>query len=83
MLNRLVAQFFLVILSPIFFIVVLVILIKDGFPVFFTQSRVGNNYTFFYIFKFRTMKMNIPNFATHLFTNPGQYVLKIGEFIHN
>jgi O-antigen biosynthesis protein WbqP len=81
MLNRLLALFLLVILSPLFLIVALLILIEDGFPVFFTQRRVGINYTFFYIYKFRSMKKNTPNVATHLLTNPGQYLLKIGKFI--
>lgn len=81
MLNRLFALFLLVILSPLFLIVALVILIEDGSPVFFTQSRVGINYTFFYIFKFRSMKKNTPNIATHLLINPDQYLLKIGKFI--
>jgi O-antigen biosynthesis protein WbqP len=81
MLNRLLALFLLFVLSPLFLIVALVILIEDGFPVFFTQKRVGINYTFFYIFKFRSMKKNTPNVATHLLTNPDQYLLKIGKFI--
>ncbi len=81
MLNRLFALFLLVILSPLFLIVALVILIEDGSPVFFTQRRVGINYTFFYIFKFRSMKKNTPNIATHLLNNPDQYLLKIGKFI--
>ena len=81
MLNRLFALFLLIILSPLFLIVALVILIEDGSPVFFTQKRVGINYTFFYIFKFRSMKKNTPNVATHLLTNPDQYLLKIGKFI--
>jgi O-antigen biosynthesis protein WbqP len=61
--------------------VALVILIEDGFPVFFTQKRVGINYTFFNIYKFRSMKKNTPNVATHLLINPDQYLLKIGKFI--
>ena len=81
MLNRLFALFLLVILSPLFFIVAIVILIEDGFPVFFTQRRVGIDYSFFYIFKFRSMKKNTPNVATHLLINPDQYLLKIGKFI--
>ena len=81
MLNRLFALFLLVILSPLFLIVALVILIEDGFPVFFTQKRVGINYTFFKIYKFRSMKKYTPNVATHLLTNPDQYLLKIGKFI--
>ena len=81
MFNRLFAIFLLFVLSPLFIIVALVILIEDGFPVFFTQKRVGINYTFFNIYKFRSMKKNTPNVATHLLINPDQYLLKIGKFI--
>ena len=81
MLNRLIALLFLIILSPIFFIVALVLFIEDGYPVFFTQKRVGINYSFFNIYKFRSMKKNTPNVATHLLTNPDQYLLKIGQLI--
>jgi O-antigen biosynthesis protein WbqP len=81
MLNRLFALFLLIILSPLFLIVALVILIEDGFPVFFTQKRVGINFSFFNIYKFRSMKKNTPNVATHLLNNPEQYLLKIGRFI--
>ena len=78
MLNRLFALFLLIILSPLFLIVSFAILIEDGFPVFFTQKRVGINYSFFKIYKFRSMKKNTPNVATHLLSNPKEYLLKIG-----
>ena len=81
MLNRIFALILLIILSPIFIIVALIILIEDGIPVFFTQKRVGINYSFFNIYKFRSMKKNTPNVATHLLENPDQYLLKIGKFI--
>jgi lipopolysaccharide/colanic/teichoic acid biosynthesis glycosyltransferase len=55
MLNRLFAIVLLVLLSPIFISVALFILFEDGFPVFFKQKRVGENYTFFNIYKFRSM----------------------------
>ena len=81
MITRLFALVLLVILSPIFLVVALFILIEDGIPVFFTQKRVGVNYTFFQIYKFRSMKKNTPNVATHLLVNPDQYLLKIGKLI--
>jgi len=81
MFNRLVALIFLIILSPIFIIVGFLIFLQDGFPVFFKQKRVGVNYSFFYIYKFRTMKRDTPNVATHLLTNPAQYLLKIGALL--
>jgi O-antigen biosynthesis protein WbqP len=66
---------------PLFLLIAITIFIEDRFPVFFTQKRVGINYTFFNIYKFRSMKKNTPNVATHLLINPDQYLLKIGKFI--
>ena len=71
----------LIIFSPIIIIVGLIILFEDGLPIFFIQKRVGINYTFFKIYKFRSMKKNTPNIATHLLSNPDQYLLRIGKFI--
>jgi len=81
MFNRLFALIIFIILIPVFVAVALAIFIEDGFPLLFTQKRVGINYTFFKIYKFRSMKKNTPNVATHLLTNPDQYLLKIGKFI--
>jgi O-antigen biosynthesis protein WbqP len=81
MLIRLLALILFFLLCPFFLIIAIAILIEDGSPIFFTQNRVGINYTFFNIYKFRSMKKNTPNVATHLLTNPEQYLLKIGKFI--
>ena len=80
MFNRLSALIIFIILIPLFVAVALAIFIEDGFPILFTQKRVGINYSFFKIYKFRSMKKNTPNVATHLLTNPDQYLLKIGKF---
>ena len=81
MLTRFFALTLLILLLPIFLIIALTILVEDGYPVFFTQKRVGVNYTFFNIYKFRSMKKNTPNVATHLLTNPDQFLLTFGKFI--
>lgn len=81
MLNRLFALTLLLILSPLFLLAAISIFIEDRSPIFFKQKRVGVNYTFFYIYKFRSMKKNTPNVATHLLTNPEQYLLKIGGIL--
>jgi len=81
MFNKFFAIILLVLLAPVFIIVTLFILGEDGFPIFFTQKRVGVNYTFFNIYKFRSMKKNTPNVATHLLENPEQYVLKTGSIL--
>jgi O-antigen biosynthesis protein WbqP len=80
-LNRLFALFLLIVLSPLFLIVGICIFIEDGMPIFFKQKRVEVDYTFFNIYKFRSMKKNTPNVATHLLENPGQYLLKIGGLL--
>jgi O-antigen biosynthesis protein WbqP len=81
MFNKIIALFILTIFSPFFFIIGLSIFIEDGLPIFFTQKRVGINYKFFTIHKFRSMKKNTPNVATHLLVNPDKYLLKIGKFL--
>lgn len=81
MINRLIALIVLVLFSPIFLMVALAIFIEDGFPLLFIQKRVGIDYCFFNIYKFRSMKKNTPNVATHLLANPKQYLLKIGVIL--
>jgi O-antigen biosynthesis protein WbqP len=79
--TRLLALILLLLLSPLFLLVAVSIFIEDGIPVFFKQKRVGVNYTFFYIYKFRSMKKHTPNVATHLLDNPEQYLLTIGKIL--
>lgn len=80
-MNRIIAVILFLILSPVFLSVALIIFLEDGAPIFFRQKRVGINYNFFHIYKFRSMKMNTPNVATHLLTNPEKYLLKIGRIL--
>ena len=72
----------LIILSPFFLILALLIVIDDPGPVFFTQKRVGKGKTFFKLHKFRSMKMSTPHDTpTHLLENPDHYITKIGKFL--
>ena len=81
MFNRFLSVLLLLVLLPGFLVIALFIFVEDGGPVFFKQNRVGINYSFFNIYKFRSMKKNTPNVATHCLTNPEQYVLKIGALL--
>ena len=66
-MNKLLAL--LLLLSPFFLFVAFFIFLEDGTPVFFTQKRVGINYTFFQMYKFRSMKKNTPNVAIDFLEN--------------
>jgi lipopolysaccharide/colanic/teichoic acid biosynthesis glycosyltransferase len=57
-LDVVVAAAALVLLSPLFLVVSLLIKITDGGPVLFVQRRVGRNGTGFFMFKFRSMRVH-------------------------
>jgi lipopolysaccharide/colanic/teichoic acid biosynthesis glycosyltransferase len=48
----------IVILTPVLFALALLILLRDGRPIFFSQMRVGRKGKLFRIWKFRTMRAN-------------------------
>jgi O-antigen biosynthesis protein WbqP len=81
MFNKLFAIFLILLFLPLFLIISLIIFYEDGFPIFFIQKRVGSEYTFFKMYKFRSMKNKTPNVASHLLENPNQYIIQIGKFI--
>ena len=81
MINRFLAFILIVSIAPVFLIIAAFIFFEDGMPIFFQQKRVGINYIFFQIYKFRTMKKGTPNVATHLLQNPDQYLLKVGKIL--
>lgn len=74
----------LILLSPVFLVIILVIKAEDGInaPVFFKQKRVGINKSHFMLYKFRSMKLDTPrDTPTHLLENPEQYITKAGKFL--
>ena len=81
MISRLIALLLIFLFTPIFIVIMLLIILNDGFPVFFKQKRIGINYSFFWIYKFRSMNKSTPNVATHLLGDPEKYLLRIGKII--
>ena len=47
-------------LWPVFLVVMLLILLCDGRPIFFSQTRIGQGGQHFQIYKFRSMRVNAP-----------------------
>ena len=68
-------------LSPIIIIVSLIIKFTSEGPILFKQRRIGKDNKEFNIYKFRTMRVDTPNVATHLLENPEQYITAIGKFM--
>ena len=81
MLNKIISLVMMIILIPIFFIIGLIIVIDDGFPIFFLQKRIGKNKKLFHIIKFRTMNNNTKDIATHLVKNYDNKILRSGNFL--
>lgn len=72
----------LVILSPVFFVLIIAIKLDSPGPVFFKQKRVGIHKTHFYILKFRTMRVDTPkDTPTHLLSNPELWITKVGKIL--
>ncbi len=71
----------LIVLCIPMLIVAIIIKIEDPGPAIFKQKRVGIHKTYFYLYKFRSMKVNTPDIPTHLMEHPEQYITKVGAFI--
>lgn len=72
----------LILLSWLFLILCIAIKIDSRGPVLFKQKRVGIHKTYFYILKFRTMRIDTPkDMPTHMLANPEQYITRVGKFL--
>ena len=69
-----------VLLVPILVITVLIRLTSRG-PALYWSDRVGIGNKIFTMPKFRTMRMDTPAVATHLLSNPDEYLTPIGPFL--
>ena len=72
----------LILLSPLFLLLIVLIKLDSKGPVLFKQKRVGLHKSHFYILKFRTMRIDTPkDTPTHLLENPDQWITKMGKFL--
>ena len=77
--------FFASILIIIFFFPMVLIVISIKFtsrgPIFYWSDRVGEDRVNFRMPKFRTMREDTPQLATHLLENPKSFYTSIGSFL--
>ncbi|EGT2191084.1 sugar transferase [Clostridium perfringens] len=71
----------IIVFSPIILIISLLIKLTSKGPVFFKQRRIGKNNEEFNILKFRTMRVDTPNVATHLLKDPSVFITPLGKFL--
>lgn len=67
-------------LVPIILVALLVKLTSKG-PAIYWSDRVGRHNAIFRMPKFRTMRIDTPAVATHLLSNPQQFLTPIGSFL--
>jgi O-antigen biosynthesis protein WbqP len=71
----------MLILAPLFLLVVLAVMLTSVGPVLFRTRRSGKNSRLFTMYKFRTMRVDTPQVATHLLKKPDQFLTPVGGFL--
>lgn len=72
----------IIILCPIFMIIAIMIKLDSEGPIIFKQKRFGRYRKSFYVFKFRTMKVESPKYvATRDLHNSEQWITRVGSFL--
>lgn len=71
----------LAILWPFLLIVVLSVRVTSPGPILYWSNRVGRKNTIFKMPKFRSMRVDTPEVATHLLQSPERWLTPIGSFL--
>ena len=72
----------IVVFSPLYLIIAILVKCTSKGPIFFKQKRIGKYKKTFNILKFRTMRVDTPkDVATHLLDDPKKYITGIGRFL--
>ena len=75
------AIFSVIIFSPLISIIALAVSLTSEGPILFWSDRVGRNNQIFKMPKFRSMRTNTPDVATHLLQEPSAWLSPIGNFL--
>ncbi len=79
--NLLLSLILIVIFSPIFLFITVIVQLTSKGPVFYWSNRIGQNNVLFKMPKFRSMLIDTPTLATHILDNPDSYLSPIGRFL--
>jgi O-antigen biosynthesis protein WbqP len=81
--DKIVSSFSIIVFSLILILPLAVIVkITSKGPVFFKQKRIGQNKKPFFLYKFRTMRIDTPkDVPTHQLKNPEQWITPLGKFL--
>lgn len=72
----------MIILSPAFVIVAILVKLDSPGPLLFKQKRVGKDKSHFSMYKFRSMRADAPgNVPTHKLLTPDQYITRVGRIL--
>lgn len=71
----------ILILAPIAAFIAISIRLTSAGPVFYWSDRVGQENRIFRMPKFRSMRLNTPEVATHLLSDPNAFLTPIGSFL--
>jgi O-antigen biosynthesis protein WbqP len=71
----------LVLVSPIMLLLALAVRLETPGPAVYWSRRVGRSGTFFMMPKFRSMRVDAPDLATHLLPEPGRWITPLGGFL--
>jgi O-antigen biosynthesis protein WbqP len=81
LLDVIVASILLIVSSPFLLTIVLLIRATSEGPGVYWSDRVGRNNKIFRMPKFRSMRIETPQLATHLLSGPESYLTPIGSFL--
>ena len=65
-------------LIPLFIFISIILFFSQGLPIIHWSKRIGKDNKLFMMPKFRTMRNDTPDVATHLLKNPKSSITKIG-----
>lgn len=79
--DLLLAVFLLVTFSPLLVTVALAVKASSPGPAVYWARRVGRDSRLFAMPKFRTMRVDTPQLATHLLQNPDRWITPVGRWL--